>query len=398
METIMEKWVRRSFKATLTAGVVGLCAANMAHADDTTIVAPNVDSESTSAIGDNSILGGNTLSAPIVAPITGNDVAVAGIGGAINAENVLAVLGILGTAHAGDCGSDDFVEVAPVVRSRTTSTAGDNSIGSANSASVPVVAPITDNKVAVAGIGAAVNGEDVTAVAGVLGEATCGGGGDGGNGGGGNGGGGPYSAQAADDFTTEALPIGGLGGLTNALPLGSLTNALPVGSLTNALPVGSLAGGLPVPTGIVDQVVSMVGLGSLGGLTGGLPGVSSLDDPLGAVTGVADTATTVVDTQTTELAPGTLAETNTAELAASDPVANTLAIGDDTTVVAPTVNSNSASTVGDNSILSGNSLSVPVVAPITGNDVSVAGVGAAVNADSVGVVLGLLGTATALLQ
>ena len=393
----MEKWVRRSFKATLTAGVVGLCAANLAHADDTTIVAPNVDSESTSAIGDNSILGGNTLSAPIVAPITGNDVAVAGIGGAINAENVLAVLGILGTAHAGDCGSDDFVEVAPVVRSRTTSTAGDNSIGSANSASVPVVAPITDNKVAVAGIGAAVNGEDVTAVAGVLGDASC----DGGNGDGGNGGGGPYSAQAADDFTTEALPLGGLGGLTNALPLGSLTNALPLGGLTNALPVGSLAGGLPVPTDIVDQVVSMVGLGSLGGLTnltGGLPGVSSLDDPLSAVTGVADTATTVVDTQTTELAPGTQAETNTAELAASDPVANTLAIGDDTTVVAPTVNSNSTSSVGDNSILSGNSLSVPVVAPITGNDVSVAGVGAAVNADSVGVVLGLLGTATALLQ
>lgn len=367
----MEKWVRRSLKATLTAGVVGLCAANLAAADDTTVVAPGVDSESASSIGDNSILGGNTLSAPIVAPVTGNDVAVAGIGGAVNAEDVLAVLGVVGAAHAGDCDSDDYVEVSPWVRSSSMSAAGDNSIGSANSASVPVVAPFTDNKVAVAGIGGAVNGDDVSALAGVVGSATCGDPGDGG----------PYISEASDDFSTEALPVGNL-----------------VGTASN---VGSLTQGLPVPTGIVDQVVSLVGLGGLGGLTdvaGGLPSVGGIDDPASAVTGLADTATATVNTQTTELPAGTTTGTNTAELQDSDSVATTHAVGDDTTVVTPSVSSGSASMVGDNSIGSGNSLSAPVVVPVTGNDVSVAGIGGAVNADSVTAVLGLLGTATALLD
>jgi hypothetical protein len=372
----MEKWVRRSLHATLTAGVVGLCAANLASADDTTIVAPDVDSQSTSVLGDNSILGGNSLSAPVVAPVTGNDVAVAGIGGAVNAEDVLAVLGIVGNAHAGKCVGDDYTEVSPKVRSSSTSVAGDNSIGTGNTASVPVVAPITDNKVAVAGIGGAVNADKVTGVVGIVGNASCGDGGDGNE---------PYSTDS-DDFTTDALPIGGAMGL--------------VGNATG------VADGLPVaPTSVVDDVVSLAGLGGLGGIAdiggltnlGGLPTVADVD-PSSAVGGVTDTATGAVTTHTAELASETATATETAELQSSAPVSTTHAGGSDTTVVAPKVKSSSTSVVGDNSIGSGNSLSAPVVVPVTGNDVAVAGIGGAVNADNVTGVLGLLGNATALLD
>jgi hypothetical protein len=370
----MQKWIRRSLYAGLTAGVAA-GSAGVAHADDTTVVAPTVKSQSTSVIGDNSIAGGNSLSAPVVVPITGNDVAVAGIGGAVNAEDVLAVLGVLGFAHASKCGSDDYTEVSGWVRSDSTSVVGDNSIGSGNTASVPVYAPVTENDVAVAGIGGAVNGDNVSAVAGILGAATCGDGGDNGT----------YDASS-EQYGEDMLPLGGLP--LGGLPVGDVSN---VSNLVNVVGVDdALALTENLPTG---DVASLLGLGLLGG--------AGLD-------GAADTVRGTVDTATSQVAPvadaatqatGDVTGAQTTEAATTEAATTTESgSGDDTTVVAPHVKSESTSVVGDNSIGSGNSLSLPIVAPVTGNDVAVAGIGGAVNAEDVNVVAGVLGVASALLD
>ena len=203
----------------------------------------------------------------------------------------------------------------------------------------------------------AVNGGDVSAIVGILGTATCGADGDDG------------SYEASGQYGEDVLPVGSLGNVSNLVKVVGVQDAL---ALTDNLPTGDVA--------------SLLGLGLLGGA---------------GLNGATDTVRGTVDSATGQAAPALGAATQNAEASAiteSSTVEAGAGGGDDTTVVAPHMKSESTSVAGDNSIASGNSLSVPIVAPVTGNDVAVAGIGGAVNAEDVDVVAGVLGVASALLD
>jgi hypothetical protein len=388
----MEKWLSRSVKAAVTAGVVGVGSVGVAQAD-TTVVTPETVSEAVSVAGNNGILVGNSISVPIVVPVTDNSVAATLVGVAANAKDVLIAAGILGSAHGCSSGGDDLTVVSPFVRSSSTSVVGDNHIGSGNSISVPIVVPITGNDVAVAGAGAAANVDSLVLALGILGHAEAGdcddngdnGGGGGypdrnGNGnGGGNGGGGNgsfgdlgYSEQAGGSDSTV------VDGRVVSRPQSQIGDNSILSGNSISVPVYAPITGNDVAVAGIGAAVNAddvtAALGILGHAAAGDAGSGLLGD-------------------VASLAGLPAAETQSASAQLND--ASLSAAHGDTTVVAPVVRSTPTSVAGDNSIGSGNSISIPIVAPITDNDVAVAGIGAAVNGEDVTGAVGVLGSAEA---
>jgi hypothetical protein len=384
----MEKWLSRSVKAAVTAGVVGVGSVGVAQAD-TTVVTPETVSEAVSVAGNNGILVGNSISVPIVVPITDNSVAATLVGVAANAKDVLIAAGILGSAHGCSAGGDDLTVVSPFVRSSSTSVVGDNHIGSGNSISIPVVVPITGNDVAVAGAGAAANVDSLVLALGILGNAEAGdcddNGDNGDNGGGypdgnGNGSGGSngsfgdlgYSEQAGGSDTTM------VDGRVVSRPQSQIGDNSILSGNSISVPVYAPITGNDVAVAGIGAAVNAddvtAALGILGHAVAGEAGSGLLGD-------------------VASLAGLPAAETQSASAQLND--ASLSGAGGDTTVVAPVVRSTPTSVAGDNSIGSGNSISIPIVAPITDNDVAVAGVGAAVNGEDVTGAVGVLGSAEA---
>jgi hypothetical protein len=364
---------------------------------DTTVVAPGTVSESVSVAGSNGILVGNSVSVPVVVPITGNKVAATGIGAAVNAEDVLIAAGILGNAHACPAGGDDYTEVSPFTRSSSTSVVGDNHIGSGNSISVPVVVPVTGNDVAIAGIGAAANVDSLVAALGILGNASAGDCPDGDNGNGedpydngnGNGNGNgedPYAngGDPYDPYAEASYSEHGSGDTTIVAGKTVSKSNSQVGD--NSILSGNSIS-VPVYAPITDNKVAATLIGgavNAEDVTAALGILGNATAGSGAGAGLLDGVTSLAGLPSSE-----------AEAASADLHDASLHGAGDTTVVAPEVKSSSTSVVGDNSIGSGNSISAPIVAPITDNKVAVAGIGGAVNADNVTGAVGVLGNAHA---
>ena len=376
----MQKWVRRSLHATLAVGAIGLCTANLANADDTKI---HVDSQSTSVAGQNGVASGNALSVPVVAGVLNNQVAhshflLVGLGDALN----------LGP------GSDCSV----VVDTSASSLVGDNQAAGGNAISAPVVAVVAGNEVASSIVGDSFNS----------GEACDSGATNGGS---------NSSSLAAQpeltgdpqlssepEFNEELLPIGGLGnlaggggplgavtGLVGGLPLGAVTGilgGLPIADVAGNLPIGGLGGMLGNPSALIGTVSSLAGLGGLGGLPlAGLTDTLPLDSltgslPLGGLPVVSDLAPAAApeaagEFSTSEQTEGMTLQNETTELQSNTPVATELANGGSGSSIS--VTSSAVSVTGNNSILSGNSLSIPVVAGVLDNQVAAAVIGDAIN-------------------
>jgi len=366
----MEKWVRRSVQAALTAGVVSVGAVGGVQAQ-------TVDSEAVAAMGSNGILSGNAVSAPVVASVIGNQIAASVLG---NSTNV-------GGSHCG-----------PTVNSSAFAVGGDNLIGSANAISAPVVAAIIGNQVAASVVGNATN----------IGGEGCEPGGNGnGNGGNGNGNGG-YSAGtfAENAFAESNYGESDYGDNGDRGDGGCPSSTASAVSGNNTIGSGN-AISIPVCLTVMDNQVgaSIVGdTTNVGTLTNSLLGstlgsVASLAGMPASEHGLADvelhddgpdvhSATTAVSGNNTigsgnSISIPVVVNVSDNQVGVSG-VGNTTNVPGDGDGDAPEVHSATTAVSGNNTIGSGNSISIPIVADVSDNQVGVSGVGNTTNLGSSG--------------